>query len=307
MRSYRIPSIPVRPIWICVSRQNRAVLCLKTYIQMEQAILGAKREPVCQAASHALGPSAEDSCLTARPDPMRVDYDTDVRAFAQRLLGGNVFEPVTFAGITLPLISFILFGAALAFLLIVQVARTMISNKLQNLFASKLYDEFLDTVDEPLTRFFIPAYNRTYLRLNAFMAKGSVEKAMEAFDQLLAMRSTRAQRDDLLFKAFQFYMQQEDFKGAKAVLDEMQSYGRHEKRVEECVQAYEIFGNNSYAYIDEMEAAFDEAPYALKVSYALMLAAQYTSKKDGEAAEKWQDTARELLENPPKKGPAETR
>lgn len=212
-----------------------------------------------------------------------------------------MFEPVTFAGITMPLISFILLGSALVFLIIVQGARSMISNKLQNLFTSKLYDEFLDTVDKPSTRFFIPAYNRAYLRLNAFMAKGSAEKAKAAFDQLLTMRSTRTQRDDLLFKAFQFYMQQEDFEDAKAVLDEMRSYGRHEERVEECVRAYEIFGNSSCAYIDEMEAAFDEAPYALKVSYALMLATQYASKKDGGSAEKWQNTARELLENPPKK------
>ena len=115
------------------------------------------------------------------------------------------------------------------------------------------------------------------------------------------MRSSRTQRDDLLFKAFQFYMQQEQWDDAKDVLDEMKSYNRHTDRTAECEKTWEIFGNGSYAYIDEMEAAIDDAPYALKVSYALMLATQYASKGDEKAAEQWQDKARKMLEQGKKK------
>ena len=181
-----------------------------------------------------------------------------------------MFQPVTIFGFTLPLISVILFGFAIVFLVAVQLARTVVSNKLTSLFESKLYDEFLETVDEPLSKFFVPAYNREYLRLNAHMAKGDAEAAKRSFDQLLTMRSSRTQRDDLLFKAFQFYMQQEQWDDAKDVLD-------------------------------EMEAAIDDAPYALKVSYALMLATQYASKGDEKAAEQWQDKARKMLEQGKKK------
>ena len=212
-----------------------------------------------------------------------------------------MFQPVTIFGFTLPLISVILIGFAIVFLVAVQLARTVVSNKLTSLFESKLYDEFLETVDEPLSKFFVPVYNREYLRLNAHMAKGDAEAAKRSFDQLLTMRSTRTQRDDLLFKAFQFYMQQEQWDDAKDVLDEMKSYNRHADRTAECEKTWEIFGNGSYAYIDEMEAAIDDAPYALKVSYALMLATQYASKGDEKAAEQWQDKAREMLEQGKKK------
>lgn len=212
-----------------------------------------------------------------------------------------MFQPVTIFGFTLPIISVVLIVAAIAFLVIVQFSRTVVFNKLQNLFESKLYDEFLQTVDEPLSKFFVPSYNREYLRLNAHMAMGNAEKAKRSFDQLLTMRSTRTQRDDLLFKAFQFYMQQGLFKDAKGVLDEMKSYGRHADRVSECEKTWEIFGNKSYAYIDEMESAIDSAPYELKVSYALMLATQYASKGDEDKAVEWQDKAQKMLKEGKKK------
>ncbi len=216
-----------------------------------------------------------------------------------------MFEPVTFAGITMPLISFILIGSAIAFFLVMQIARGMVFNKLQRLFDHEQFDAFLAAVDEPRMRFFIPAYNREYLRLNGYIAQDDASKARQSLDLLLAMRASIAQRDDLLFKAFQFYMQQESWDDAKTILDEMKSYKRHGKRTAECEKAWEIFGNGSFAYIDEMEEAFDGASYALKVSYALMLHAQYTSKRDEEAAKAWRDKARELLENPPRKGPAD--
>lgn len=212
-----------------------------------------------------------------------------------------MLEPVTFAGITMPLISFILIGIAVAFFALVQIARASISNKLQSLFESKLYDEFLQAADDPIARFFLPSFNREYLHLNGYMAKGDAAKAAQTFDRLLTMKTTARQRDDLLIKAFQFYMQQEKFKDAKAVLDEMKALGRHQSRVDECERTWEIFANRSYAYIEEMEAAIDDAPYALKVSYALMLATQYANKKDDAQAEAWQDKARKLLENPPSK------
>ena len=142
-----------------------------------------------------------------------------------------MFQPVTLFGITLPLMSFILIGVAIVFLIVVQGARTVVTNRLQELFASKHYDEFLDTVDDPLARFFIPVYNREYLRLNAYLAQEDTESASRSLDLLLAMRSTARQRDDLLSVAFQFYMKQERFKDAKAVLDEMKDTGRNEARV----------------------------------------------------------------------------
>ena len=55
-----------------------------------------------------------------------------------------MFQPVTIFGFTLPLISVILFGFAIVFLVAVQLARTVVSNKLTSLFESKLYDEFLE-------------------------------------------------------------------------------------------------------------------------------------------------------------------
>ena len=215
-----------------------------------------------------------------------------------------MLQPINVFGFTMPLISLILIGFAVVFLVAVQVARGYVTNKLQNLFESKLYDEFLETVDEPLTRFFVPVYNREYLRLNAYMAKGQADKASQSFDQLLTMRSSRGQRDDLLIKAFQFYMQQEKWKDAKGVLDEMKASGRNAKRIATCEQTWEIFGNGSSAYIDEMEAAFEDADFNLKVSYALMLSAQYANRNDEAKAEEWQQKATDLLKTPSKKAGA---
>lgn len=212
-----------------------------------------------------------------------------------------MFQPVTLFGLTMPLISFILIGFAIAFLIVTVLARTSVTNKLESLFESRLYDDFLAEVDDPIARFFIPDYNREYLRLNAYLAKGDADKASGTFDRLLTMRSTAKQRDDLLFRAFQFYMQQEKFKDAKSVLDEMKASGRNADRVKTSEQTWEIFGNKSFAYIDEMEAAFDDAPTKLQVSLALMLAAQYANKKDDVKALAWQDKAREILETPGEK------
>ncbi len=208
-----------------------------------------------------------------------------------------MFQPVTLFGVTLPLMSFILIGVAIVFLIVVQGARTVVTNRLQELFASKHYDEFLDTVDDPLARFFIPVYNREYLRLNAYLAQEDTESASRSLDLLLAMRSTARQRDDLLSVAFQFYMKQERFKDAKAVLDEMKDTGRNEARVASYERTWEIFGNKSYAYLDQMEADFKDADTPTKISLALMISTQYANKKEPKKAEEWQQKVRDLLES----------
>ena len=84
--------------------------------------------------------------------------------------------------------------------------------RLQQLMAAKQWDEFDRLLDGKLTSMLYPRYNRDYLRLNSYLLREDHERASEMFDLLLGLNLPKMQRVDLVIKAFNYYVGQEDRK-----------------------------------------------------------------------------------------------
>ena len=87
--------------------------------------------------------------------------------------------------------------------------------RLQQLMAAKQWDDFDRLLDAKLTSMLYPRYNRDYLRLNSYLLREDHKRADEMFDLLLGLNLPKMQRVDLVIKAFNYYVGQEDRKKSK--------------------------------------------------------------------------------------------
>ena len=176
--------------------------------------------------------------------------------------------------------------------------RKLVFSYISELYRSKRYDELIDFLDTLFVKLLYPQYNRTYTRLNAYLAKGDADKAARAFDELLTMKTSSEQRKDLVVKAFEFYMNTGRHKDAKALLEEIATFGS-ESLTERCELTYDIVARKSSRHIDEMEAELaGDVSHARRLELSYLLALQYRNRGDEESADRWQAEAEGLLGMP---------
>ena len=127
---------------------------------------------------------------------------------------------------------------------------------------------------------------------------GDAEHAGRAFDELLTTKTSSEQRKDLVTKAFEFYMNTDRYKDAKALLPEIATMG-DDALSKRCELTYDIVARKSHSHIAEMEAELEgDATSARRIELSYLLSLQYRNKGDEKAADKWHKAAEELLGMP---------
>lgn len=178
----------------------------------------------------------------------------------------------------------------LVFVLLDQFARRRAVKQIETLYEQHRSDEMLERLDGWYERMFFPAYNRTYMRYNAFLQKGDDKAAEGELDALLAAKPSDEQRRDLLMRAFEFYLKEGSYQRAKSILDEM---GQKTPEVAaECTKLYEVIANKSTAYIDEMEGQLETSDKATRSRLCYLLSLQYANAGDGKRAEEYRAQAK---------------
>ena len=127
--------------------------------------------------------------------------------------------------------------------------------RLQQLMAAKQWDEFDRLLDGKLTSMLYPRYNRDYLRLNSYLLREDHERASEMFDLLLGLNLPKMQRVDLVIKAFNYYVGQEDRKKSKELLHEIKGFegDQAEAVAHECQLMYDTMILKRHNDIPELE------------------------------------------------------
>ena len=129
-----------------------------------------------------------------------------------------------------------------------------------------------------------PRYNRDYLRLNSYLLREDHEHASEMFDLLLGLNLPKMQRVDLVIKAFNYYVGQEDRKKSKELLHEIKGFegGKAEAVAHECQLMYDTMILKRHNDIPELERMLEEASDDKVKSCRLeyLLALQYKNKGD---------------------------
>ncbi len=68
--------------------------------------------------------------------------------------------------------------------------RNLVFSYINQLYGSKQYEELVDFLDTWIAKLFYPSYNRTYAKLNSYLAIGDAEHAGRAFDELLTTKTS---------------------------------------------------------------------------------------------------------------------
>lgn len=159
--------------------------------------------------------------------------------------------------------------------------RTMFK-RLQQLMAQERWDEFDRLLNSKLAAFLYPEYNRTYLKLNACLIREDTATARQIFDELLGRKLPKMQRVDLIIKAFNFFVSQNDKKRSKELLAEIESFDDEKigPVAHECRLMYDTIILKSTANIKELEREAEGDDMLKRGRMEYLLALQYGNKGD---------------------------
>lgn len=177
------------------------------------------------------------------------------------------------------------FNCLLAIIIIAVVIMGIVSSskkralfdQLQHLLSLERFDDFFELIDSKQAELVFPEYNRQYFKLNAYLMQGNTEQANQMLEHLLSLKSSKAQRRDLVLKAFNIYMAQENAERGQAMLHEIEGWDepQYEQIKIDSRRLFDISMHDSTAYIEDMERERASADAARKSQLDLMLAMQY--------------------------------
>lgn len=183
--------------------------------------------------------------------------------------------------------------------IITSAIRKVLAKNRENYFLNELqagqFDKFYQDVESFYTRLLFPKYNLEYLKLNAYIMQDNKEKIDVQFDQLIKLAIYKNQRVDILHKAFEYYVYQEDKKNCDKIMDKIKILDVQELN-DYSSMMYDIVISKSTDYIEEMEEDFDSLSKVEKVQIAYLLSIQYKNKGDNKKAKYYENISKSIVE-----------
>lgn len=167
-----------------------------------------------------------------------------------------------------------------------EVAKRLYSAELARLLEAGDTDSCRKTLQLPIVCLVFPRWNRAFMELNTYLVDEDEVAIRQCFEELFALKANKAQKQALGAKAFSFYVEQCDKRGARRALELLQQTA-DAKEIEESKRLYEIYLEGSSAYIEEMKAALGKAAGAEKGFLELLLAVQYENRGDEALAQRY--------------------
>ena len=193
------------------------------------------------------------------------------------------------------LIGIILVALCVISLVYTEVQKRLVFSRYEKLFERGDFEGCLRLLDGPLVRLIYPRYNLLYMRLNAQMCLQDDEESRRIIDEMLGLSTNDEQRLVLLLRAFNFFVEQQDYVRAGELLKELRQKAAPEQ-LAECERTYAIFAEKSSAYIKQMEKELDKAKTADKAKLLYLLSAQYENRGDAKRANECLDRIQALIE-----------
>ena len=195
------------------------------------------------------------------------------------------------------LIGIILVALCVISLVYTEVQKRLVFSRYERLFERGDFEGCLRLLDGPLVRLIYPRYNLLYMRLNAQMCLQDDDESRRIIEEMLGLRASDEQRLVLLLRAFNFFVEQQDYARAKELLGELRQKAAPEQ-LAECERTYAIFAEKSSAYIKEMEAELREAGPADRTKLLYLLSVQYENKGDARRANEYLERVQDVFEAP---------
>ena len=161
------------------------------------------------------------------------------------------------------------------------------------------FDDYYKTVDSFATKLLIPPFNREYMRMNGLIMQGRKGKVEEQFDLMLNMRMNQKQEIDIVMKAFSYYMEDENKRRAKQLLERVRKFG--DDYYNESKIMYDVYLEKSTEYIASMEEALkqEDLPEMNRGMFMYLLGLQYGNDNQKKKMRDYLRDALPLLKNTP--------
>lgn len=180
-------------------------------------------------------------------------------------------------------------------LIYTEVQKRLVFAKYERLFGQGDFEGCVRLLARPLVRFSFPRYNLLYMRLNAQMCLADADASRRTIDEMLELSSSDKQRLVLLLRAFNFFVEQEDYERAGELLEELREKASPEQ-LAGCERTYAIFAEKSSAYVGEMEAELKDATGPERTTLLYLLSVQYENKGDAKRANEYLEQVRDVFD-----------
>lgn len=188
-------------------------------------------------------------------------------------------------------------------LIVIQIVFTIFYQVLRNTKQNKLIEAIQKndyrTLDRLLqarsTKILISEYNREYLRLNALMMQDRKKEIVATFDKLIPMAKNKKAKFDILNKAFEYYVYEEDQVHCDKLLKEIETLG-DAQFLDTCKMKYDIFILKKTNHIAELEKNFEELPLLVKLNNSILLSEQYKNAGNPAKAKFYKDMTKSLIQ-----------
>ncbi len=195
----------------------------------------------------------------------------------------------------LRLIGIIVVALCVISLVYTEVQKRLIFSRYEKLFEKGDFEGCLRVLDGPVVKIVYPRYNQLYMRLNAQMCLADADASRRTIDEMLELSSSDKQRLVLLLRAFNFFVEQEDYERADELLEELREKSSPEQ-LAGCERTYAIFAEKSAAYVDQMEAELKDATGPERTTLLYLLSVQYENKGDVKRANEYLEQVRNVFE-----------
>lgn len=184
------------------------------------------------------------------------------------------------------LVGIVLVALCVVSLVYTEVQKRTVFSKYERLFGEGDFEGCVRLLERPVVKLVYPRYNQLFMRLNAQMCLDNVQESRRIIDEMLGLRTSDEQRLVLLVRAFNFFVEQEDYARAKELLEELRQKASPEQ-LAECERTYAIFAQKSSAYVDQMEAELKGASGSERTTLLYLLSVQYENRGDVERANEY--------------------
>lgn len=192
----------------------------------------------------------------------------------------------------------VVFGVMILTFIGVNLYKTYLFKKLIRALQDQAFDQFFKTLDSFVCKYFYPAFNREYLRMNAFVLQGDKQRVEAQFDLLLGMRKNKQQNLDICVKAFYYYVDEQNEEKAYAMRKRIEET-KENSVIQEVSLIYDVFIRKTSEHIPAMEEALDQSEGVNLGMFHYMLGVQYAYKNDQVKRSYHLEQAYALLKNTP--------
>lgn len=176
-----------------------------------------------------------------------------------------------------------------------QLLRNSRQKQFMYLLQNGKFDELYKKIDSFYTKLIFPEYNRDYVRLNALIMQDRKNDIDLTFEKLILMAKDKKAKIDILNKAFEYYVYEENKTHCEKIMEEIKKF-EDDQWIKLSKMKYDILILKKSNHIEELEKAFDDQPVVQKINNAYLLSEQYRNLGNEEKFKYYLDISKSLIE-----------